>query len=109
MTNSPAPHKPAWVQLYEARSQPQPETRSPGRPPGPVPRHKVGFTLSQGEVSEIAAWQDRLSVLLGRKISTGETIGILIRICSARLAVSIGPNEPDNLLTLVEKMVGQNE
>jgi hypothetical protein len=74
-----------------------------------VPRHKVGFTLSQGEVSEIAAWQDRLSVLLGRKISTGETIGILIRICSARLAVSIGPNEPDNLLTLVEKMVGQNE
>lgn len=106
MMNPPLQHKPAWVQLYEARIQPQPETRSPGRPPAPVPRHKVGFTLSQGEVSEISAWQDRLSVLLGRKISTGETIGILVRICSARLTVSIGTNEPDNLLQLVEKMIG---
>ena len=109
MTNPPTPHKPAWVQLYEARTQPQPETRSPGRPPGPVPRHKVGFTLSQGEVSEIAAWQDRLSVMLGRKISTGETIGILVRVCSARLAVCVGPNEPNDLLQLVEKMIGQND
>jgi hypothetical protein len=106
MTTPPTPHKPAWVQLYEARTQPQPETRSPGRPPAPVPRHKVGFTLSQGEVSEIAVWQDRLSGLLGRKISTGETIGILVRICSARLGTTYGQNTPESLLGLVEKMIG---
>ncbi len=107
MTTPTTPHKPAWVQLYEARTQPLPETRSPGRPPAPVPRHKVGFTLSQGEVSEIATWQERLSGMLGRKISTGETIGILVRICTARLASSAGQNPPENLLQLVEKMIGQ--
>lgn len=106
MTTPPTPHKPAWVQLYEARTQPQPETRSPGRPPAPVPRHKVGFTLSQGEVSEIAGWQERLSGLLGRKISTGETIGILVRICSARLSTTYGQTTPEGLLQLVEKMIG---
>lgn len=106
MTTPSTPHKPAWVQLYEARTQPQPETRSPGRPPAPVPRHKVGFTLSQGEVTEIAAWQERLSGMLGRKISAGETIGILVRICTARLSAASGQNMPENLLQFVEKMIG---
>jgi len=41
----------AWVQLYEARRVPnEQEVRSPGRPPGVVPRRKVGLTLSQGEM-----------------------------------------------------------
>src|SRR5574338_274427 len=79
--------KPAWVQLYEARNVPSnPDARPPGRPPAPVPRRKVGLTLSQGEISELEVWQERFSRLIGRKVSTGETIGILARICTARLA-----------------------
>ena len=75
------------MQLYEARSVPsEPETRSPGRPPGMVPRRKVGLTLSQGEITEIEHWQERFSQLAGRKVSAGETVGILTRICSSRFA-----------------------
>jgi hypothetical protein len=43
--------KSAWVQLYQARQIKADiaETRSPGRPPLPIPRRKVGLTLSQGD------------------------------------------------------------
>ena len=80
--------KTAWVQLYQARriKAESVESRPPGRPPSPIPRRKVGLTLSQGEITELEVWQERLSDLMGRKISTGETVGILTRICSARLA-----------------------
>ncbi len=105
MTSQSHVNKPAWVQLYEARSQPQPESRPPGRPPGAVPRHKVGVTLSQGEVSELQAWQEKLSTMLGRKVSTGETVGILVRICSARMTRLARKGDPENLLQLVERMV----
>ena len=85
MTSNTGINKPAWVQLYEARRlEMEIEPRSPGRPPAPIPRRKVGFTLSQGEIRELEAWQERISRLLGRKLSTGETIGILTRICTAR-------------------------
>jgi hypothetical protein len=85
MTSNTGMNKPAWVQLYEARRlEMEIEPRSPGRPPAPIPRRKVGFTLSQGEIRELEAWQERISRLLGRKLSTGETIGILTRVCSAR-------------------------
>ena len=48
MATNPNSSRNAWVQLYEARSVPsEPETRSPGRPPGMIPRRKVGLTLSQ--------------------------------------------------------------
>lgn len=100
-------NKTAWVQLYEARRvvvEPQP--RSPGRPPGPIPRHKVGMTLSQGEVHEIEEWRERFSEMLQRKISTGETVGILTRICTARMnRISNKLGQP-TLTELVEKMIG---
>jgi hypothetical protein len=100
-------NKSAWVQLYEARRAAQEaETRQPGRPPSPIPRHKVGFTLSQGEIAELESWQNRLSELLGRRVSTGETIGILTRICSARLLRVSEQFVPVNLVDLVEFMVG---
>jgi hypothetical protein len=105
ITNS---NRSAWVQLYEARSVPsEPETRSPGRPPGIVPRRKVGLTLSQGEITEIEHWQDRFSALMGRKVSAGETVGILTRICTARFA-RIG-EEPgvEALSALVDRLVGE--
>lgn len=107
MTSSHSSNRSAWVQLYEARRViAEPESRPPGRPPAPIPRHKVGITLSQGEVNELEAWQDRFSKLLGRKVSVGETVGILTRICSGRLARLGEDANVDNLLQLVERMAG---
>ena len=101
--------KSAWVQLYQARQLKTDfvETRSPGRPPSPIPRHKVGLTLSQGEISELETWQQRLSELMGRKISTGETVGILTRICTARFAHLNETTQMETIVDLVEKMVGE--
>ncbi len=101
--------KTAWVQLYQARQVRTDivESRQPGRPPSPIPRRKVGLTLSQGEISELEAWQERLSALIGRKLSAGETTGILTRICSARLARLNGAENLDSLVDLVEKMIGE--
>lgn len=96
----------AWAQLYEARRIPAaPELRNPGRPPAPIPRHKVGVTLSQAEVFELEAWQNRFTEMLGRKVSIGETIGILTRISTTRLARL--PYKPPygSLSELVEHMV----
>jgi len=115
MTNNPGNNKPAWVQLYEARRlDMEVEPRTPGRPPSPIPRRKVGFTLSQGEIRELEAWQDRFSRLLNRKVSTGETIGILVRICTARnLRLAEQSNagaeaaEPAALVELVGRMIGE--
>ena len=100
--------KSAWVQLYEARNIPvEVQTRLPGRPPGPVPRRKVGMTLSQGEIAEIEVWQERLSGLLHRKISMGETVGLLARLATARFAAISVHQSPQALAELVEKMIGQ--
>lgn len=108
MNNPKVSGKSAWVQLYEARRTVEPvSARLPGRPPAPIPRQKVGLTLSQAEIHEIEAWQERLSTLLRRKISTGETVGIMARICSARHERIAEQYEPDDLIDLVEKMVGK--
>jgi len=104
---TPSQPRTAWVQLYEARRiSAEPESRSPGRPPAPIPRHKVGLTLSQGETYELQLWQTRLSTLLGRKISAGETVGILTRICSARFSRLPDSDKLSSLPQLVEEMVG---
>ena len=108
MTNNPGNNKPAWVQLYEARRlEMEVEPRTPGRPPAPIPRRKVGFTLSQGEIRELEAWQERFTRLLNRKISTGETIGILARLCTARFSRLVEQAEPASLVDLVERMIGE--
>jgi hypothetical protein len=107
-TNTPPGSKPAWVQLYEARRLAMElESRAPGRPPAPVPRRKVGMTLSQGEISELDDWQKIFSGLLQRKVSTGETVGILTRICSVRFSRLPEKPESVSLGELVDKMVGQ--
>jgi|Deesub1362A_J573_1020465.scaffolds.fasta_scaffold02672_4 hypothetical protein len=102
--------KPAWVQLYEARRPaPPPRTRTRGRPPRVTPRKATVFHLTDGERAEINAWQARLSPLLGRKISLGETAGILARLASARLARF--PEEPQfqSLADLARAIVGDEE
>ena len=108
MKNFNTTGKPAWVQLYEARRAVEPvTTRLPGRPSASIPRQKVGVTLSQAEITEIEGWQKRLSTLLRRKISVGETVGILTRICSARLERIAEHVETDDLTDLVEKMIAK--
>ena len=102
-------NKPAWVQLYEARRQTmEVNVRTPGRPTAQIPRHKVGMTLSQGEIRDLASWQERFASLLRRKVSTGETVGILARICSARLERL--PTDPpfEDLGELVETLIGES-
>ena len=107
MKNGPSQSRSAWVQLYEARRiYNEPQARPPGRPPSIVPRSKVGLTLSQGEISELEEWRTRFSNLLGRKVSIGETVGILSRICSTRLN-QIGEVEHfSDLAQLVDRMTG---
>jgi hypothetical protein len=107
MTSNPQSSKSAWVQLYEAR-QPAAEARvrPVGRPPSMIPRRKVGLTLSQAEINDLELWQERLSQLLNRKVSTGETAGILARICTTRMARLFGSATPATLAELVDKMVG---
>lgn len=108
MASLPNLNRNAWVQLYEARRvSSEPEVRAPGRPPGIVPRRKVGLTLSQGEITELEHWQKRFSSLLHRSVSTGETVGILTRICTTRFTRLKAENEIDALTTLVEKLVGE--
>ena len=108
MATNPNSSRNAWVQLYEARSVPsEPETRSPGRPPGMIPRRKVGLTLSQGEITELETWRLRLSEILHRSVSTGETVGILARICTARYSRLKDSGNVEELSALVEKLVGE--
>jgi hypothetical protein len=103
---TPTPPRTAWVQLYEARRVTNvPATRPPGRPPASIPRHKVGLTLAQGEITEIEEWQRRFSTLLKRKVSEGETVGILVRICTARLNRIGELEETGSLSAFVEKLV----
>jgi len=107
MTPRSTTNKSAWVQLYEARRlSVEVQSRPPGRPPALVPRRKVGLTMSQGELQELEDWQERLSNLMGRKISTGETLGILTRICTARFTRLSGKLNPSTLAELVDKMIG---
>ena len=102
------PNRNAWVQLYEARRIPSdPEGRAPGRPPGIVPRRKVGMTLSQGEITELENWRERLSGLLRRSVSAGETIGILTRVCTTRYSRLQDQDDIVSLAQLVEKLIGE--
>ena len=106
MASSPNSTRNAWVQLYEARRVPnEKESRTPGRPPGVVPRRKVGLTLSHGEIAEIEVWQKRFTALLHRSVSAGETVGILTRICSARFARMGDDKDIKVLAQLVEALV----
>lgn len=106
MKTGPTQPRNPWVQLYEARRMyAEPEARPPGRPPSIVPRSKVGLTLSKGEITELEVWQERFSTLLDRKVSIGETVGILSRICTARFALMPDGDTITDLSELVERMI----
>lgn len=106
--NQTLPDQPTWVQLYMARRQsPPPErTRPRGRPRRLVPREKkTAFRLTDSEFHELSTWQSRFSALLDRHVSYGETLGILARICTARLDNVNSEYSPESLATLVEMMI----
>jgi hypothetical protein len=106
--NSPAEDKPAWVQLYEARRRtPAPRVRRRGRPSRTVPRKHTSIYLAEGETEELLQWQEILSGLLDRKVSYGETTGILARMCTARLEALDIETLPKSLGQLVELMSGE--
>ena len=71
-----------------------------------VPRRKVGLTLSQGEITEIEHWQERFSQLLDRKVSAGETVGILTRICTSRFTRLEMETTGAELSDIVDKLIG---
>jgi hypothetical protein len=64
------------------------------------------FHLTDGERSEINTWQDLLSPLLGRKVSLGETAGILARIASARLGELPEETQFGSLAELARTLIG---
>ena len=100
--------KSAWIQLYEARRQAPPtRTRPRGRPPRVTPRRSTLVHLTDGERTEIDSWQARISLLLGRKVSLGETVGILARVCSARLPLVERGETSTTLAKLVRLLVGE--
>jgi len=102
--------KPAWVLLYEARRPtPTSRTRTRGRPARVTPRKATVIHLTDGERLEMDSWQERLAPLLGRKISLGETAGILARICSARLPKVESDSGVKSLSELVSVMVGSDK
>lgn len=108
MASTQNPNRNAWVQLYEARRVPnEQEVRAPGRPPGVVPRRKVGLTLSQGEITELENWRERLSGLLNRSVSAGETLGILTRVCTNRYNRMDDAEDIQTLAELVERLIGE--
>ena len=107
MTAKKPSNRSAWVQLYEARQAGlEIKSRPPGRPPSLIPRRKVAMTLSQGEINELDAIQEKLTSIMKRKVSIGETVGIMTRICTARIARISEREEPMTLAELVERMVG---
>lgn len=105
---NPSEAKPAWVQLYEARRRtPAPRVRRRGRPSRIVPRKHTSVYLAEGETEELLQWQDIFSDLLDRKVSYGETTGILARMCTARLEALDIEDFPKSLGELVELMSGE--
>jgi len=63
------------------------------------------FLLADGECKEIDAWKVRLSKLVGRQVSYGETGGILAQICSDRFEELVINEDELSLEELVKLMV----
>ncbi len=80
----------SWVLLMESRVAKPPEkeptgTGERGRPRLNVATSQTSMTLSKGDREAIEYWQGRLSALLNRKVSMGETVGFLARISQERM------------------------
>jgi hypothetical protein len=101
----------SWLLLLESRHAKPPErepigTGDRGRPRLNVATTQTSMTLSKGDREAIEFWQEQLSSMLGRKVSMGETVGFLARICQERLNTIIDPElRPESLHDLVQLFV----
>jgi hypothetical protein len=101
----------SWVMLLESRHARPPEkepigTGDRGRPRLNVATTATSMTLSKGDREAIEFWQVQLSAVLNRKVSMGETVGFLARVCQERLtALGADASQPDSLQALVLSLV----
>lgn len=101
----------AWLQLYIAQKTRTPSgkpTIRPGRPGRVVAWADLHMEMPQGDLKQVRDWQKRFDVLLNRKVSLGETVGLLARICTARFDVLDPNGVPDDIENLVDLMVGDD-
>lgn len=101
----------AWLMLIESRHARPPEkepvgTGERGRPRLNVATTATSMTLSKGDREAIEYWQGQLSEQLNRKVSMGETVGFLARVCMERYqAINDPEDQPQNLQELVSLFV----
>ena len=101
----------SWIMLFESRHAKPPEkeptgTGERGRPRLNVATYQTSMTLSKGDREAIDFWQENLSTLLHRKVSMGETVGFLARVCQERLNQVAETSAPlESLQDLVQLFV----
>jgi hypothetical protein len=97
----------SWALLLESRHAKPPEkepmlTGERGRPRLNVATSQTSMTLSKGDREAIEFWQERLSSVLHRKASMGETVGFLARACQERLALT---SDDDSAIVTLQDLV----
>jgi hypothetical protein len=101
----------SWLMLIESRHAKPPErepigTGERGRPRLTVATSQTSMTLSKGDREAIEFWQGQLSAQLNRKVSMGETVGFLARVCQERFNIVSDPAvQPESLHDLVQLFV----
>ena len=101
----------SWVLLMESRHAKPPEkepigTGERGRPRLNVATYTTSMSLSKGDREAIDFWQEHLSKLLNRKVSMGETVGFLARVCQERYnTLDEAGVRPETLQDLVQIFV----
>lgn len=101
----------SWLLLLESRHARPPEkeptsTSERGRPRLNVATYQTSVTLSKGDREAIDYWQEQLSTLIKRKVSMGETMGFLARICQERMAMMTEQGfSPQSLEEMVQVFV----
>ena len=93
--------------LLESRHSKPPEKEplgagGRGRPRLNVATTSTSMALSKGDREAIEFWKERLTTLLDRQVSMGETVGFLARVCQERLT-ALGEDfpAPENLQEMV--------
>jgi hypothetical protein len=101
-----------WAELYDIESGVKPlnlprSSEGPGRPPGPVTRHKTSITL----MDEEKRIYEKLAYVLGsklhpNKVTKGQVIGLALRLLHAQLDEL--PPALDSWESLADMLFGEN-
>jgi hypothetical protein len=105
---------PAWLQLYLTRHMPkdsQPAIPgSVGRPSREVPVTRTTIYLTAKDKKILSTWQKYFGSLIGKeKVSIGEALSLLIRICDDRLIAVGGKGQFDDITELTRVMISGGE